>query len=338
MNTMPRTLLLVLLASTSIIVRSQTLDISNAPLIGDQWTYANCGVVTLAGTGTDQTWDASGVTVIGSAQGVECVSPQNTTAGETFPDADVALASGGTTSYMRIDQDGITVIGAYVSSLGITSIYTDPVRQMVFPAELNDSWSDDYVGSYTYNGQVVQQSGEVSCTVSGIGDLALPWGTVENVLRLDMTDVYTEAGLGNTFEMVRTLSEFYRPGLRTYVARLYTITTTMNGAPGNTSQGFLHIDADDFTGMADGVRGTIGMEVFPNPTSGQATVILAANGVTSLDLHDATGKLVLRQRPTTSSGLIKATLDLEGLPPGVYSLRVQSRDGDTGSTRLVVTR
>lgn len=335
---MRRTLFLALLVPVTLTAYTQSLDVGNVPVIGDAWTYVSCGPVMLDGTGAEQTWDASGATSNAAIQGVQCVSPLNTTAGEFFTEADIALDYNGTTTYLQADADGMYLMGSYVAALDITSTYTDPLRQFVFPAPLDATWSDEYAGSYTYNSEIVDQNGEMSCTVSGVGDLILPWGTVENVLRLDISELYTEVGLGNTFVMDRTMSEFYRPGLRTYLARMYAVTNTLNGTTGNTSEGFLYVEEDALTGMTDAAQHAIGMEVFPNPASERCTVILAANGPVSLQVYDATGKLVLQQRPSASSGLIKATLDLQDLPTGVYSARVQSRNGDTGSTRLVVTR
>ncbi|MBL7953127.1 MAG: T9SS type A sorting domain-containing protein [Flavobacteriales bacterium] len=335
---MKRPFILALIAIATTHAMAQTLDNSNVPIIGDEWLYVNCGPITLDGTGADQIWDAGDATSVGNVQGIQCLSPLNTTAGDYFPDAQFALGYAGTTTYLQADADGMYVIGIHVSSLPITSTYTDPLRQLAFPATLGDTWSDGYVGSYTYDDEVVDQNGEMTCTVSGIGDMILPWGTVENVLRLDITETYTEEGLGNTYVMERTLSEFYRPGLRTYLARLYSISTSLNGVPGGTSEGFLYVEEDAFTGLSDAHARSIGMEVFPNPAAEQATVILGSTGNLSLTLFDAAGKAVLRQAPTTAPGLIKATLDLQALPAGVYSLRAQSSNGDTGSTRLVVIR
>lgn len=335
---MRRSILLVLSASSIIALQAQTLDVGNAPTIGSTWTYISCGPVTLDGTGVDQIWDASGATSTGADETLQCIAPENSSAGSDFPDADAALYYAQTVTYLQVEEDGMYVLGSYLPNFPITSIYTDPAKQFVFPADLGDSWTDDYAGSYTYNGDEVQQSGQMSSTVSGLGDLVLPWGTVENVLRMEVTDTYTEEGLGVTFIMNRTLTEFYRPGLGSYLARKYANTTELNGTPGTPANGFLYLSEDAFSGMADGEQQSIGMEVFPNPAADRATVVLAADNATTLTLFDAHGKMVMQQPPIAAHGLVTATLDLSGLAPGVYSVRAQSQNGDSGSTRLVVTR
>ncbi|TXI80250.1 MAG: T9SS type A sorting domain-containing protein [Flavobacteriales bacterium] len=325
-------------AAPIITLQGQTLDMGNAPTIGSTWSYISCGPVVLAGTGEGQVWDASGAVSNAAPESMAYIDPMSSAVGGEFPNAEVALQYGASVTYYSVEEDGLYVLGSYQANLPITSIFTDPLRQFIFPAVLNDSWSDEYSGSYTYNGEAVSQEGEMSCTVSGLGDLVLPWGTVENVLRLDITEVYTEQGLGNTFEMSRTLTEFYRPGLGTYVARAYAATTEMNGQPGQSGQGFLYLPEAALVGIGDARERAIGMEVFPNPATDRATVVYAANGVGTIDLYDASGKLVLQRPAPLTSGLASATLDLHGLPAGVYTVRVQSRDGDRGNIRLAVDR
>lgn len=334
---MRRTLLLPL-AFSPVLIQAQTLDASNAPTIGSSWTYISCGPITLTGTGPDQTWDASAVTSNAANETLQCIAPENSSAGDDFPDADVALFYAQTVTYFSVEEDGMYVLGSYLPNFPITSIYTDPLRQFMFPAELEDTWTDGFAGSYTYNDQVIEQNGEMTCTVSGLGDLILPWGTVENVLRLEVSDYYAEEGLSNTFVMNRTLTEFYRPGLGTYLARIYHATTELNGVGGVPSEGFLYLPEEAVVGMAEDHHQSIGMDVFPNPAADRATVVFAAKDATRLDLHDATGRLVLQQRPSISNGLITATLDLAGLPNGFYSVRVQNSEGDFGSASLVIAR
>ncbi len=71
-----------------------------------------------------------------------------------------------------------------------------------------------------------------------------------------------------------------------------------------------------------------GLAVYPNPARGHATVLLPPGlGPAALTLHDALGR-TLRTQPTSGP---TATLDLRGLPAGVYALRVAGR-----ALRLVV--
>lgn len=329
--------LILLPAFATIGIQAQVLDASNVPVVGDEWTYVNCGTLSLDGTGTDQTWDASTATSNGPLQGVQCMDPENTTVGAEFPEAELALVYPGTTVYLRVEDDGMYVVGSYNGSFPITSFYTDPLKQFVFPAELGDSWTDAYEGGYTFDGDAFDQNGQITATLSGVGDLILPWGTVENVLRMDIAETYTEEGSGNTFVMERTITEFYRPGVRTYLARLYSTTTELNGTPGASGQGFLYVEEDVFAGMAGHTKQAIGMDVLPNPATTQATVLFVAKDPVQLTLVDASGRVVHQRNIPGPGGLCTETLDLENLNAGVYTVRVMDSKGGSGTSRLVVT-
>ena len=75
--------------------------------------------------------------------------------------------------------------------------------------------------------------------------------------------------------------------------------------------------------------------VFPNPTHGRATVqfpLILGASTANLTLLDALGRTLRTQTVATNA---KAELDLTGLAPGLYAVRVQA-GGSTATQRLVV--
>ena len=77
------------------------------------------------------------------------------------------------------------------------------------------------------------------------------------------------------------------------------------------------------------------LTLFPNPAHGRATVqVPAVPGATTatLTLLDAPGRTLRTQTAATNA---KAELDLAGLAPGLYAVRVQA-GGSTATRRLVV--
>ncbi len=68
------------------------------------------------------------------------------------------------------------------------------------------------------------------------------------------------------------------------------------------------------------------LDIFPNPVCGPAGLTLSAAGApTSIDLLSATGQLV-RHYPSATGGATRP-LDVQGLPGGLYLLRVQQAGG-----------
>ncbi|MBK8499246.1 MAG: T9SS type A sorting domain-containing protein [Flavobacteriales bacterium] len=80
-----------------------------------------------------------------------------------------------------------------------------------------------------------------------------------------------------------------------------------------------------------------GFLLFPNPVnSGSATLVIEAPVSTAkLTVHDLSGKRVMEQQLTGLGGLVQRQLDVNALPAGLYTLRVQG-EGFASSTRLVI--
>ena len=76
--------------------------------------------------------------------------------------------------------------------------------------------------------------------------------------------------------------------------------------------------------------------LYPNPAHGRVRVVLPTGaGVVTLTLLDALGRVVGTQVATPAAGALEVPLDLSGVGPGVYALRVAA--GPTATTsRLVV--
>ena len=75
---------------------------------------------------------------------------------------------------------------------------------------------------------------------------------------------------------------------------------------------------------------------YPNPAHGHATVVLpTASGAATLTLLDALGRVVRTQLATLAATVSTTELDLTGLAPGVYALRVAA-GGSTTTSHLAV--
>ncbi|MFD2718942.1 T9SS type A sorting domain-containing protein [Hymenobacter monticola] len=108
--------------------------------------------------------------------------------------------------------------------------------------------------------------------------------------------------------------------------------------PTNTRLGFLASLADPTLTATMAAKDNLGFSIAPNPARSTATVQLpAVPGATSavLTLTDAMGRSVRTETLSWASAGRPHTLDLRGLPPGLYAVQVQA--GSTrGTQRLVV--
>jgi hypothetical protein len=113
------------------------------------------------------------------------------------------------------------------------------------------------------------------------------------------------------------------------------LTVGSAAAPNPTSVAFV-ATLTDATGLATtAALGAGRVELAPNPAHGRVTVQLPAGltaGRATLTLLDALGRAVLTQ---TVPALPTATLDLTGLAPGIYAVRVAA-GGQVATQRLAV--
>ncbi|WP_188562459.1 T9SS type A sorting domain-containing protein [Hymenobacter frigidus] len=71
-------------------------------------------------------------------------------------------------------------------------------------------------------------------------------------------------------------------------------------------------------------------QLYPNPTTGTATLVLAGlkqPGGVRVDVFNTLGQLLLQRTARPGAGLVSETLDLHGLPAGVYSVRLHTPEG-----------
>jgi hypothetical protein len=314
-----------------------TIDQTCAPTVGSSYAFVVADALTLPGIGAGQTWNASGAMITGS-DNVDFIGLGNSSAGASYPAADVVLTAAGNETYIDVASDGLYILGSYNSSLPITSIYTNVYQYLQFPCTLGTAWTDTYAGSYTYNSITYAQSGTGSYEATGYGSLVLPWGTVDNVLRIDGTENYQESGNGNSYDYNATFSYFYKPGIGYFVAKGIDASAELNGAPAGTQQNFLYLEAGSI-GMAEHAAATIGVELFPNPAQDQATLVYTAEGSVSLEVLDAAGRTVAHRAIARSgAGLFREMLDVSALTNGLYTAIITSADGQRGVARFLVER
>ena len=191
------------------------------------------------------------------------------------------------------------------------------------------SWADDlrYTNTYAPNGTVVQVAEEL---------LGTNWALASRV-----TDTFDNFGnyLGARFEEWNGTTwdlDYEERDLLTYTAA-NDVRRRISQRFGNSgSTGFENQERVHYSNFLSITLGTAPAalaaqtQLYPNPTTGTATLVVAGlkqPGGVQVDVLNTLGQSLLQRTTRPGAGLVSETLDLRGLPAGVYSVRLHTPEG-----------
>ena len=316
------------------------IDASFTPQDGDMLTYTSGTYVPIPLSGENVLWDLSGI-VPGTESTVHYVDPASTAYGDQYPTATVALDGGSIIQYMRSDATGLYVVGMY-KDLGTQAIqlhYTDESLYLPYPCTYNTAFTDTSAYFYDYTGGTANGAGNSSYTADGFGTLILPYDTIYNVLKLTGTETVTESIPGTSVTTVAQQNYFFKPGVHVYVLSATALSQSFNGGPPQSGSNLFYLSEGFLNGVGEQAKQAIGVDAWPVPARDQLNVSygLAGDHQVAIGLFDVTGRSVRSmQARTINSGVQSTTLDVKGLPAGIYLLKVTDDHGQSGSRKVVI--
>lgn len=316
------------------VLAQPTLDPGSATLTpGDQFSYSDGVFLPQGPGGAGITWDLSASAL--SSNGTSTyVQPSATGMAATFPNATVALDAGsGNYLFYRgtasgFEQDGFATSG-YVGTC------SDRLVLMQYPMSYGTSFTDNATCTITF-GTSWERTTDISVTADGYGTVITANGTITNVLRVHSV----QHMIDNQYVPASVYDDdtyaFYKPGVHSPVAIISR--TTINFFGFVTSDSTLSVLDGGSIGLDEAVRHDIGVDVRPNPATDRIEVLYgtAAGHHLTIDVLDACGAVVLRgDRASMVSGAQRESLDVSGLRPGAYLVRVTDENGAMGLRRFV---
>jgi hypothetical protein len=261
----------------------------------------------------------------------------------SFPMAN--LASNGYTgdddlTYYQVTDDAIYLLGSITPTWiddTLALYYTDPEKLFEYPISYSASFSDTWLATDA-SGDTLK-FGDTNVIYNGHGTLILPFGTFNNVARIQTTqsgEARTNPSGVNFWFSVVTVS-YYSSGLNSFLYR--------------SVEGFLEYDLGFgslewfMTGMADPF--TVGLythphhssklHLFPNPATGTTTLTFPQHMSerSHVRVMDVMGREV-RKFDIAITGNRQLILNLEGLATGSYQIWSADGSGSTAHAALHV--
>jgi len=264
------------------------------------------------------------------------VAPSVTPTSSSFPGATVLSTNGGQdTSFYKVDANGVELLGLRGSLEGVAP-YTNGLLELKLPCTFGTTWTDSYAGTYMVSGFTVNRSGTINGIADGYGDIQLPAQVLSNVLRVFVRKVQLD--LSQFVNATRTYDSYYyyQEGLPFPVTKTSVDSVVIGtGSPTVTyTAEWLYGPAPE-VGLDEVSINDIQFTPYPNPTNGRVDLQLGSTEVRAVEVFTATGQLVRADRLRANANGA-GSVDLSGLPAGVYQVRITDMEGRTGDRRVVL--
>jgi hypothetical protein len=281
-------------------------------------------------SGASQTWDVTGVNFFNSFPGV--YEPCSSSNGcNNSPNANMAYSLANTYVYYKA-SGSIFAMHGFFNGSKVTQ-YTDPEDYLRFPMTYGSRFVDSFRGSYPGTGGTWYRRGNDTVTADGWGTLITPAGTFTNALRIKVITTFKDTGtIMGAYDRIAykgTTYYWYDTKHQDFLFTTASITVSPLSASPHTATYARYTMNETTTGIStlssDGLR----CEVVPNPVRArvQMNINLNASARVSASLLDITGREVRSlSAMLLNAGESKLNMPVEGLPAGVYTLRVVAGD------------
>ena len=299
------------------------------PNIGDTVRMHSADYMQPGAGGANVTWDFSTLNSTGSSI---LKYETNTIWNDSFNSAPTFIANQESLyfEFYGADDDSLYVKGAVIDydTDTVVQVYDDPILQMVFPCTYNTAFTDDYYVEYNFLGTDVITTGTVTGTVDGYGTLKLPWGDVENVIRIKFFDDRVDSfdmGFGQEAQhIITTRYTWYAEGVAGPVLNLVSTSSTQA-----TQQSAAYIDGNSVKVSINTITAEeINLSIYPNPISNTEVLTIDFDNGKNVDFEeviitDITGKVV-QQKEIDDNSFTSVKLDIYSLKKGLYFVTLKS--------------
>lgn len=326
-------LILALFAQQS---QSQTLISGHFPSPGDVYKYFytdTLGIV--AGpAGASQIWNFEDLNVDTVLQTDTYVAPIVTTP----PVTGHTVAIGDTLNGYNFFKNTATeyaMLGLSDSGNVNVVAYSNPMTLLTFPFSYGNTNTDNFAFTTTFQGNAVSATGTINSSADGSGNLLLPQGAFNNVLRVKYNVVTNITVSIINITQTQNIYEWYDGVYKFPLLHIEQTTTTdpFGGAPTVTKQVWV-----EATGPA-GIKNNANKNDFsltPNPAKDQVSLKFnpSNSNQTEVIVFNAVGQMVYENKHVDAQ-LSNLNISVSDLEKGVYFVQV-IQNNKTFTQKLVV--
>ena len=255
-----------------------------------------------------------------------------------FPQATMAstgLTNQDTYNYWSMNSTEFLNWGYY----GTTSqvIYTNAEKMYQFPMTYGSSWTDSFSGTATTSGITMTRTGTTEVDYNGYGTVIMPFGTFNNVARLQISQTYNDEYMGFiTTSQVNNVA--YITHAQPNAVSLFTTSEILMDLGGGLEpfSEMSSIIEPGAVGILETGEKQITAILMPNPAQNIVSILLTdpASGLEA-QIFDATGRTV-RTIAGESMQNARITFNVSEMHSGAYYVRLHDANGATCTLPLIV--
>jgi hypothetical protein len=236
---------------------------------------------------------------------------------EIFTSSNYALANDDMGEFYNHSDQKTERVGLLMQSILID--YEDPITVLEYPFSYMQSFTDSIVGNYQHQGIDFIINGNIAVTADAYGDLILPYGTIENVMRLKYevtgSEDYEVSGMPHQNQFTQTSYAWYTE--ESSLLPLLNISFLESDVSTETSVTYLA----QSVGLNEILAEQIDYNIYPNPTAEFTHIefTLEHDDEVEITLYSLLGvKIKTIEKDVFMAGKYSRTISLEELNPGTY--------------------
>ena len=275
--------------------------------------------IDLSMDGENQVWEASKLSGSYTYTHMESyITPNETSFSEKFPESNVASATPfNSFKFYEETQTELKQLGAGDEGFSTTT-FSDPKTILQFPMEFGDSFVDEFEFIITYDEGYSPWTGlgTIEVTADAYGDLNLPYGTIENTIRVKTVETGIESN--EDYGDIPFSNTFYSWYDLEYGSQIAVYEEIDGGFSPQII--FMYISEKDYTAIKE--QGEISaLTVYPNPVSDSFQISGAESG--------SDYKLINQQGQEVLSGTLSGEerIYTTEFSTGIYFLEISNNKG-----------
>jgi hypothetical protein len=311
---MKQALLSLILAAALTSQGQPILTQSNSqPVIGSQIAaisgpFNGSGGISV--TGANVVWDFSDLS--GNSNAIDIVQPSSTPYAGSVSGANVALDYGTAYDYYNVTSSIFERKASYYMSNYYFN-FTNGQSVVEFPCTYETAFTDTYVMNANVVGDMLERTGTMDAIADGYGSLILPWGTIENVLRIRVDETYEDIWNGTDQSSgTQTTYLFFHPGA---IYMLLSINLAELSAPT-----FTYMD-ESVLAVSESLANDTHPNVYPNPTNDLLNVPMGREDQNAqINVYNSLGQCVFSEKLVNKG--YRFVLNTTTFESDIYTLQI----------------